>query len=57
VGSNPTTGVDNCVPSVFVWSCVGSGLVSADPLSKESYPLFTRFTISELILNGTDQKA
>jgi hypothetical protein len=34
--------------SVFAWSCVQSGLRRAS----ESYRLYTRFIISELILSG-----
>jgi hypothetical protein len=41
-----------CVYSVFVLSCVRSGLWQADPPFKESYWLSTRLKISKLILNG-----
>jgi hypothetical protein len=41
VGSNPTGGMDVCVRLFCVWVllCVGSGLATGWPLSKESYRL------------------
>jgi hypothetical protein len=46
MGSNPTRGMDICV----LCSCCPV-LDRADPPSKDSYQLSTRFTLSELILN------
>jgi hypothetical protein len=52
VGSNPTRGMDICVFTVFVLSCVGDGLATGLSPVQESYRLSTSYIISELILNG-----
>jgi hypothetical protein len=44
--------VSECFYSVFMLSCICTGLVTSSSPSKESYRLSTWLIISELILNG-----
>jgi hypothetical protein len=57
VGSNPTHGTD-----VYVFLCMRftvyvAALRQADLLSKESYRLSVKFTISEINMNGNRKRA
>jgi hypothetical protein len=56
LGSNPTRTMDVCLFFCLYFPVHIAALRWTDPWSKESYRLFVRFIISELILKGNSSE-